>query len=266
MRILICNDCSLLKEGLSKFHSSRMITPETVPDLCRGDNIIEDIAAIGVLGVNIGWLGAIMALKGDKPVSSTFWHLVANNFNNGVFSAIPTSRDLIRIYAYNAFYKRHKIVANDEIHDITDSLEEHFTVIRRVLTTNNKLLIQEGRALLKMENKLNKDTFVQSTGDVILRVGPQFMNHLYKMPQANANTSSQEEIKRCVISLNTLHKKITISSRDGSVPVIAIVKKIWGDKADGRNNIAGSPYGKEMTIEDLQNAYTTVVDYCNKQQ
>ena len=64
-----------------------------------------------------------------------------------------------------------------------------------------------------------------------------------------------------MLSYNEKFHSITLSFADGGEQYSAkeIVQQLWGPGAGGRDGIAGSPRGQEMTQEDLAKAFEKVM-------
>lgn len=107
----------------------------------------------------------------------------------------------------------------------------------------------EKRRHASVESRLVKENH---SVRVFVTDGP-FCNGSYYSPQ-------QEAIIPAVVSYNKKFHSITLSFEDGGKNLSAkeIVQSLWGPEAGGRDGIAGSPRGQEMTIEDLENATRTV--------
>jgi hypothetical protein len=61
-----------------------------------------------------------------------------------------------------------------------------------------------------------------------------------------------------VVTFNTKFKSVTVSIADPQPGFSCreFVQKLWGPEAGGHDGIAGSPRGREMTLDDAKTAFT----------
>jgi hypothetical protein len=95
---------------------------------------------------------------------------------------------------------------------------------------------------------------------VLLRKSGSFVNNLYM---------HDRKLYPAVVGYNTNTKAITISF-ESSIPdvsAVEIVQFLWGTDAGGHTNIAGSPRGKEMSLDATYHTakyILTVLDRANQ--
>lgn len=212
------------------------------------------VDAIGLSHLDLDAIGGVAALLGRKPDAHTFWQLAAFVDVNGAHKlgdAGATVADLARLYAWWAWNEAHKVYPprDGSVADVTDDVHRAIAVLGLIMEDNLDLLAA-GDKFRADEAKLNEESFVGfiANGDVLLRVAPQFVNHLYATPGG--------AVAKAVAAYNTLQGSVTISLAD-PIPGIScgeIVKKLWGELAGGHAGIAGSPRGSRMELKDLLDA------------
>lgn len=107
--------------------------------------------------------------------------------------------------------------------------------------------IAKGKQLKNDTGKLEKESFVTVSGDIIERKADNFVNHLYR---------HDNKVYKGVAALNTKYGSVTISLERpiSGVSCREIVQALWGPEAGGHDGIAGSPRGKAMTEKNLKEA------------
>ena len=96
--------------------------------------------------------------------------------------------------------------------------------------------------------------------------GPQHIKELQREIQDKFNASyysrKQDASVPATITLNIARKSITIGLFDGGESVSAkdIVQELWGDKAGGRDGIAGSPRDWDISEEELEQEFWKAVE------
>jgi hypothetical protein len=212
------------------------------------------LEAIGLSHVDLDAIGGVAALLGKKPGAHTFWQLAAFIDVNGAHKLGDSGAavaDIDRLYAWWAWNEAHKVYPprDGTVADVTVDVHRAITALR-LITEDYDKMIAAGWAFRSAEAKLNEESYVGSVahGDVLLRVSPQFTNHLYATPGG--------AVAKAVVAYNTLVGSVTISLAD-PIPGIScgeIVKKLWGDLAGGHAGIAGSPRGTRMELTAMVNA------------
>jgi len=234
------------------------------PAPCSYDNGIgDDVDVVGLSHFDLDTLGGCAAILGVKPEAETFWKLAefidlngAHKLQKGIEKAGATEADVAKLFAYWAWSKNFRVFQNRDgsVSDVTAKVTEGCEVLRMILGGNEEILAA-GEAFKLGEQKLNEESFVDGSGGVLVRVGPQFVNHLYVDPWGNPHEA--------VVAFNTIHGSITVSFAEkpiGDVNAETIVKKLWGHLASGHAAIAGSPRGERMSIHDINDAAEEVVE------
>lgn len=257
----ICVEGSL---GTLAHHGSRSNNP--APCLAK-NNVFGEYGSekddkdliIGISHFDLDTLGGILAIIGDKrenEETNEFWNLAAFVDINGPhkISNSGASQNAIDIlYAWWAYAKNYRYICKgDEVLELNwDELCGHFNFINDIFVKTlpqSQEWLENGKKFRENEEKLNKESFVEECGGVILRIAPSFTNHLYTTPDG--------KICNCVISYNTLSGAITISFADKcEFNAREIVQKFFGEKAGGHDSIAGSPRGKRMKMIELYSVW-----------
>lgn len=209
----------------------------------------EGIEVVGLSHIDLDTLGGCMAILGCKPEAPSFWKLAEFVDLNGAHKIVQsgaTPEDIRRLYAFWAWSRNFRAFPNRDgsTSDVTDKVIEGVKIIGLILTDNVELLAA-GDSYAKTDAELNKTSFVEVIGDVIVRVSGQFVNHLYADPDGTAY--------KAVVAYTTTTGSVTVSFADAPKGKNAreIVQEIWGDLAGGHAGIAGSPRGSRMTLADL---------------
>jgi len=134
----------------------------------------------------------------------------------------------------------------DKVTDVT-SLVREAAEIFCYIQGGAPLFKEAGLADQKAQQEAKERTFVQLQGAVGVYVGDVFMNGFYDTPEGMA---------KALVCFSTKFKSITISLER---PIEGLscrwqVQDLWGPEAGGHEGIAGSPRGKEMTLQDLVEA------------
>jgi len=193
-----------------------------------------------------------MAIAGLKVGPESFWELAAFVDVHGAHKlqeANVSAKDVRRLYAFWAWSQNNRVTAPRDgvVEEITMKVAEAFKVVSRIMMDDEKFLA-EGDKYRAGEEDLNKSSFVKMVGKVIVRKSGKFTNHLYLTPDGL--------FAPVVVAMNTTTGAINISFAD-PIPGLSckdLVQYFWGDKAGGRDTIAGSPRGETMTDADLENA------------
>lgn len=218
---------------------------------------------IGISHFDLDTLGGISALMGKKPMSNgmnEFWELAAKVDVSG-FHKISTfgvsELAIRRLYAFSAWSKENRINApvDGSVIDVTEKVEFAVRFFQQLV--NNGGILELGDKFRSAELELNRNSLLQQFDDVglLVRVSPQFVNHLYTSPVAGRPYEM-------VVAYNTLSGSITVSCADpiDGVDCCRIMQYLLGDKSGGHKGIAGSPRGLRMTVSQLERVVTYVAD------
>ncbi len=187
-----------------------------------------------------------------------FWQLAAFVDINGphkLAQAGASEEDIAALYAYWAWSQANRGPRreSDKVHDVTEEVIEHLTVIGLILQKDldeqkHAELLAAGETFRQAGEKLNEESFVEAKDGVIVRVGPAFSNHLYTTPQG--------EVCEAVLAFNTKSGGITLSfaEKDDPRDACKIMQDAFGPEAGGHKGIAGSPRGVRQTLSKLDDA------------
>jgi hypothetical protein len=151
-----------------------------------------------------------------------------------------------KIHAWWAKSKTMERQPRDKVTDVTAVIKKYAGTISKIMDHDDDH-INDGKKFKEDGEKLEKESFVKTEGDVIVRKSDQFVNHLY---------THNKKTYKGVAALNTKFGSVTISleSPSSGVSCSEIVQDLWGPEAGGHAGIAGSPRGKKMTEKDLKDA------------
>lgn len=225
----------------------------TAPAPCNNDAIPNvGNGVIGISHVDLDTLGGVLRATGKTeffiPKYKSFWQLAEFVDVNGphrLAQACASKNDEARIFAFWAWSQKNRApISRDDITDVTSYFETAAAALMSCLRLEEAYL-QAGYDFKDSSDKLNKESFVEHSDGIVVRVAPSFVNHLYADPDGTP--------ARCVVAYNTMTGACTISFADPPEGRTAkeIVQSIWGDEAGGHASIAGSPRGMRMTLTDL---------------
>lgn len=239
-------------------HGSRSHNPPP----CKRPNvkIVEEDSdvVIGISHIDMDTIGGIMSVRGLKDGNESFWDLVAFIDINGLHKLDEKSwpeDDVIKGYACQALlssvFADFKVKENT-VEDVTEIIEHIIKNTGSILKDESNKFIELGKKHKETQQLLNKNSYVEHGGSTIVRVNAAFTNHLYRTPEG----------KECkaVVAYRTPDGSITISFAD-PLPTLSccrLAQFLWGSEAGGRDNIAGSPRGCRMTLNELREAYLFV--------
>ena len=164
------------------------------------------------------------------------------------------------IYAYWAFSQKPenrlpRFEDDQETIQINDLIQKHVDALESILVRKEKEFIENGKKFKHDTEQMNTYSFIEETDGVILREYDGFVNHLYTTPEG--------KICSVVINHNKKYNSVTISKAEDNVPIncLEIMQSIFGSKAGGHPNIAGSPRNNNYSLDDAEKAYCTVLNY-----
>lgn len=237
-------------------HGSRSANPAP----CNDPNApVLDGGTILLSHVDLDSIGGVLALQGRKTDDPDFWAGAEYVDVNGPHKIHDLSQEvqdkLNAVYAWN---DERENVRYMEPTDVTKTIDENFEMLSVVLDKNHPdhdKYIEAGR---EWEQKVTKDVercLEDQTSKVrVFSTDGPFCSSAYYNPET-------KEMADAVVSYNEKFKSIIVSFEDGGNPdksAREIVQSLWGDKAGGRDGIAGSPRGEEMTKEDLEKCVLAV--------
>lgn len=220
----------------------------------------EKPLAIGLSHFDLDTLGGILAINGLKPEVPGFWELVEFFDLNGLHK-LPKydagvhnqwyPRCTSRLHAFLAWNKKNPMYApkDGSVAEIGDYILKATEIILRICA-DDEILLQEGDQFRENRKALNKNTFLEFQGGVILRVGPESMNDLYVTPD--------NQIAEAVVGFNTITGGITVSFAEPpphGMNAKDIVQAIFGAEAGGHAGIAGSPRDRRCDLDELNETF-----------
>lgn len=200
--------------------------------------------------------GALRAMGGfedlfQNPAHQGFWNLAEFVDTQGAHKIAVSgacTEDIQRIQAFQAWLMSGIALSRTEISDVTDNVREAGSILTRILQ-GDTVLLAAGDAYQAQESAINRETFVQRKGDLIIRRVDRrgiFVNSLYTDPEGHLGCA--------IATRSTVTGSVTISLAD-PIPGVScreIVQQLWGSEAGGHTGIAGSPRERFMTEEDFE--------------
>lgn len=231
-------------------HGSRSANPAP----CNTEVEPLESGTILVSHLDLDTIGGIMALTGDKMEDKEFWEAAEFIDVNGSHHIHELPKEiqeqLNAVYAWNASQAR---VRYTEVTDVTQQVVDNYTMLSAVLDEahpQHDSMIQKGKDWERDVTQAVQDKLVRETSNMrIFKTDGVFCSGSYYSPE-------QDKVLPATVVFNEKFKSITIAFEDGGKNVSArdIVQKLWGPEAGGRDGIAGSPRGREMTELDFQKA------------
>jgi len=225
----------------------------------------EDIGGtILVSHLDIDAVGGIMAITGDKPNDPEFWEGAEHIDVNGVHHIHELPQDvqdkLNAIYAWNSEQHHERIT---EPTNVTDRVRENYEIFEKVLDRTHPehdAVIEKGRewekncSMLVEERCVLENEFVRAfkTSDVFCGAG--------------YHSEKQDKDIPATVTYNEKFHSISVAFFDGGIEkggelsAKEIVQELWGPEAGGRDGIAGSPRGMEMSEKDFEKCLDLVMD------
>ena len=224
---------------------------------CSYENgCFENVEVVGLSHVDLDSLGGCAAVLGRKTENADFWRLAEFVDLNGAHRLNQAGADAASVRALNGFWawsqkNRGPFVKGEDVQDCTEYVSKACEVLAAILNGDEDLLV-EGDKFAEAGKVLNSQSWVSTKDGVIVRVSPNFVNHLYCDPLGTVGAA--------VVAFNTLNGAVTISFEDTPEGVSAcdIAQTLWGSLAGGHKGIAGSPRGLRMELGDLLAATAAV--------
>lgn len=227
----------------------------TMPSPCNNPTIPElDAGIILVSHLDLDTLGGVARAMGNQflfqPKFQSFWNLAEYIDTHGLHKLMDcdaSEQDKARLLAFEAFLKSSKRVSNTGITDITMIIMDLIRLTERILV-GDPVLLEAGKVYQESLDALNEASFVDLYPEgVIVRVHSGFTNHLYNCPNSTIP-------QKAVVAYNPVSGSITLSLAE-TIPGIScreIMQILFGDKAGGHQNIAGTPRGQVFGQDDMR--------------
>jgi hypothetical protein len=222
--------------------------------LLADSDLFPNEAVIGISHVDLDTLGGVAAILGYKPDAPLFW-LVAEQVDlrgahclETILSEQEANYHQVeeQLFAWWAHSEQNKIwpPRDGSVADVTSEVRELISTIKLILDDDQDL-IAEGELWKQEQQALDKDSFVERIGSVVLRSSEQFVNHLYGGADVKA-----------AVAFNPKNGSVTVSLANpiDGVSCCELVQELWGPEAGGHAGIAGSPRDSELAAGDARKA------------
>ncbi|MFA7314646.1 MAG: hypothetical protein WC025_01795 [Candidatus Magasanikbacteria bacterium] len=225
---------------------------------CSYENgCVDGVEVVGISHFDLDTLGGCAAIIGRKPEATTFWQLAefidlngAHKLNEGIEKIGATPDDVAKLFAFWAWSRNFRVFPNRDgsVSDVTDKVIEGCNTLEKIMNGDADLM-KAGAVYKDAEGKLNADSLVEAKDGVVVRISPQFTNHLYSLPDGKAHLA--------VVAYTTTTGAVTVSFADAppkGKSAREIVQSLWGELAGGHAGIAGSPRDRRMSLVDFTEA------------
>jgi len=235
-------------------HGSRAENP--CPCLCNPASA-GNIDVFGLSHIDLDTIGGVLGLLGTRPGPRSFWGLAAHVDIHGphkVGESGASPKDLAQLFAYWAWSETHRCLPprDGSVIDVTDYVADATETLCGILDDDPEMLAL-GHEWYSKKEELNKNSFFERAGNVLVRVHVEFVNGLYIDPNGQA--------AKAVVAYNPAKGGVTISLADpiSGVSCAEIARMLWGTLAGGHAGIAGSPRGEKMCVSELARARDAMV-------
>ncbi len=251
------------KEG--PYAGRHLVGPEGRPAPCNDPNIpvIGPDDQVLISHVDLDTIGGVLRAGGQHtrlfgPEFQSFWDTAEWVDLNGVHRFDSDHDEASRMSAVWAWISNHRERwPKDQVADVTAFMASAGDAMTTILTGQSghhtqAELFDAGQAHVAAQEALSLSSWVETRSTtngyaVVTRHAPTFVNHLYRDPDGVSCTA--------VLGFNSAERSLTVSlyeSIDG-ISCCDMVQALWGPLAGGHQNIAGSPRGQQMKLEDLVN-------------
>ncbi|OGI19064.1 MAG: hypothetical protein A3B68_07625 [Candidatus Melainabacteria bacterium RIFCSPHIGHO2_02_FULL_34_12] len=213
---------------------------------------------VGLSHVDLDSLAGAGAVLERKPDADTFWRLAEFYDLSGLHKiklASATDEDTRRLYAFLGWDSKNRVFPSQDgsISVITDNVNNGLDTIERIVGGNSELLIA-GDDFRAGQDELNKSSFKDFKGGVILRESDKDVNHLYSTPNG--------DIAKVVVTFKPSKGKITLSFADPpkGKTAIEILRELFGQDAGGHASIAGTPRDQKFIFNDAVRTFDRAVE------
>lgn len=162
----------------------------------------------------------------------------------------PEQKEKYKLNAYYAYNYNHAGERYSETADVTKQVEDAYGVINDILDIDapeHDMLIADGREWAQAREAAVEEQLIYEDKNMrVFDSNGVFCAASYYSPK-------QDALIPATVTYNEKTKTITLGFEDGGKQYNAmeIVRSVWGPEAGGREGIAGSPRGIEMTKDDL---------------
>lgn len=223
------------------------------PAPCNTSDVpkLPPFATVVVSHIDLDTLGGIYALQGRKPEDDRFWEAAEMIDVKGVHHIHELDKDIQdKLNAYYAYNYNHAGERYSETVDVTKQVEDAYGVINDILDIDapeHDMLIADGKEWAQArEAAVEAQLIYEDKNMRVFDSNGVFCAASYYSPK-------QDALIPATVTYNEKTKTVTLGFEDGGKQYNAmeIVRSVWGPEAGGREGIAGSPRGAEMTKDDL---------------
>lgn len=223
------------------------------PAPCNTSDVpkLPPFATVVVSHIDLDTLGGIYALQGRKPEDDRFWEAAEMIDVKGVHHIHELDKDIQdKLNAYYAYNYNHAGERYSETVDVTKQVEDAYGVINDILDIDapeHDMLIADGKEWAQArEAAVEAQLIYEDKNMRVFDSNGVFCAASYYSPK-------QDALIPATVTYNEKTKTVTLGFEDGGKQYNAmeIVRSVWGPEAGGREGIAGSPRGIEMTKDDL---------------
>lgn len=223
------------------------------PAPCNTSDVpkLPPFATVVVSHIDLDTLGGIYALQGRKPEDDRFWEAAEMIDVKGVHHIHELDKDIQdKLNAYYAYNYNHARERYSENVDVTKQVEDAYGVINDILDIDapeHDMLIADGREWAQAREAAVEEQLIYEDKNMrVFDSNGVFCAASYYSPK-------QDALIPATVTYNEKTKTVTLGFEDGGKQYNAmeIVRSVWGPEAGGREGIAGSPRGVEMTKDDL---------------
>lgn len=232
------------------------------PAPCNTENVpvLDDGSVVLVSHIDLDTLGGVLALMGKKPDDTGFWAGAEKIDVAGphhIHELPEPVQD--KLNAYYAWSEKQGRKRYTELADVTNEVMAASKAVDIICDHKNPEhdeYIKTGREWVAKTTQAVEKCLVHETGHArgFVTDGSTFCLGSYYSPNDN-------RIHPATVQYNGKTKAVSIAFADWNrhgLKANEIVQSLWGPEAGGREGIAGSPRGQEMTLDDFENAFRTV--------
>ena len=241
-------------------HGSRSHNPAP----CNWEVEPGDGGSILISHIDLDTVGGILAITGDKIDDPEFWkgaeHIDVYGPHH-IHDLSPEVRD--QLNAVEAWSESRENGRFENPADVKAIIMEYAGFLEKVLRRDHPehlQVLENGREWERAATQEIEQRCVFENGMVRgFRTDGPFCAAAYYSP-------ARREIIPCTVSFHEKFKSVTVAFADGgrekggALSAKEIVQELWGPLAGGRDGIAGSPRGREMTPDDFYRC----IDLCTQ--
>ena len=232
------------------------------PAPCNTENVpvLEEDSTILVSHIDLDTLGGILALMGTKPDDMGFWagaEIIDVTGPHHIHELPEPVQD--KLNAYYAWSETQGRERYTELTDVTDKVTaaaQAVDIICNDRHPEHDEYIRNGKNWVKETTQAVEKCLTQET-----EYARGFVTDGSTFCLGNYYSPNDSKIHPATVQYHGKTKAITIAFADWKehgLKANDIVQELWGPEAGGREGIAGSPRGQEMSLDDYKNAFNTI--------